>query len=125
MIKAKLRKMREQKFTQEEFAHLLEMETSNYNRRENGITKISKREWDKMAKILDCKLDEIYEPEYGVYIINGDHAHCNFGNNGTYNGKDYFVFNNKKKYILKLEEENFQLKEENTQLKEALNKKTI
>ena len=30
-----------------------------------------------------------------------------------------------KKYILKLEEENFQLKEEKTQLKEAINKKTI
>ena len=125
MIKAKLRKMREQKFTQEEFAHLLEMETTNYNRRENGITKISKREWDKMAKILDCKLDEIYEPEDGVYIINGDHAQGNFGNNGTFNGKDDFVFDTMKKYILKLEEENFQLKEENTQLKEALNKKTI
>ena len=125
MIKAKLRKMREQKFTQEEFAHLLEMETSNYNRRENGITKISKREWDKMAKILDCKLDEIYEPEDGVYIINGDHAQGNFGNNGTFNGKDDFVFDTMKKYILKLEEENFQLKEENTQLKEAINKKTI
>ena len=125
MIKAKLKKMREQKFTQEEFAHLLEMETSNYNRRENGITKISKREWDKMAKILDCKLDEIYEPEDGVYIINGDHAQGNFGNNGTFNGKDDFVFDTMKKYILKLEEENFQLKEENTQLKEALNKKTI
>ena len=125
MIKAKLRKMREQKFTQEEFAHLLEMETSNYNRRENGITKISKREWDKMAKILDCKLDEIYEPEDGVYIINGDHAQGNFGNNGTFNGKDDFVFDTMKKYILKLEEENFQLKEEITQLKEALNKKTI
>ena len=125
MIKTKLKKMREQKFTQEEFAHLLEMVTSNYNRRENGITKISKREWDKMAKILDCKLDEIYEPEDGVYIINGDHAQGNFGNNGTFNGKDDFVFDTMKKYILKLEEENFQLKEENTQLKEALNKKTI
>ena len=125
MIKAKLKKMREQKFTQEEFAHLLKMETSNYNRRENGITKISKREWDKMAKLLACNLDEIYEPEDGVYIINGDHAQGNFDNNGTFNGKDDFVFDTMKKYILKLEEENFQLKEENTQLKEALNKKTI
>lgn len=125
MIKAKLKKMREQKFTQEEFAHLLETETSNYNRRENGITKINKREWDKMAKLLACNLDEIYEPEDGVYIINGDHAQGNFDNNGTFNGKDDFVFDTMKKYILKLEEENFQLKEENTQLKEALNKKTI
>ena len=125
MIKSKLKHLREQKYTQEEFAHLLEMETSNYNRRENGVTKISKREWDKMAKLLACNLDEIYEPEDGVYIINGDHAQGNFGNNGTFNGKDDFVFDTMKKYILKLEEENFQLKEENTQLKEAINKKTI
>lgn len=41
MIKTKLKKMREQKFTQEEFAHLLKMETSNYNRRENGIKKLA------------------------------------------------------------------------------------
>ena len=89
-----------------------------------ALQKLAK-EWDKMAKILDCKLDEIYEPEDGVYIINGDHAQGNFGNNGTFNGKDDFVFDTMKKYILKLEEEYLQLKEENTQLKEALNKKTI
>ena len=65
MIKSKLKNLREQKFTQEEFAHLLEIETSNYNRRENGITKISKRELDKMAKLLSCKLEEIYEQKMG------------------------------------------------------------
>ena len=46
MIKSKLKHLREQKYTQEEFAYLLQMETSNDNRRENGITKISKREWE-------------------------------------------------------------------------------
>lgn len=126
MIKAKLKKMREQKFTQEEFAHLLEMETSNYNRRENGITKINKREWDKMAKLLDCKLDEIYEPEDGVYVINNENASGNYsGSHNVFNANDSFILETMKKYMQKLEEENFQLKEENTQLKEAINKKTI
>ena len=125
MIKQKLKNKREERFTQDEFAHLLGMETSNYNRRENGITKISKREWDTMAKLLNCKLDDIYEPEDGVYVINGDYAHGNFGSGGTFNSNSDFVFETMKKYITKLEEENFQLKEENTQLKEALNKKTI
>lgn len=45
---SKLKSKREERFTQDEFAHLLGMETSNYNRRENGITKIVKREWDAM-----------------------------------------------------------------------------
>ena len=96
------------------------METSNYNRRENGITKISKREWDTMAKLLNCKLDDIYEPEDGVYVINGDYAHGNFGSGGTFNSNSDFVFETMKKYITKLEEENVQLKEEIAQLKEQL-----
>ena len=50
MIKQKLKTVRESSFSQEDFANLLEMDTSSYNRRENGVTKISKREWDAMAK---------------------------------------------------------------------------
>lgn len=106
MIKAKLKKIREQKYTQEEFAHLLEMETSNYNRRENGVTKISKREWDKMAKLLDCKLDDIYEPEDGVYVINNENASGNYsGSHNVFNANDSFILETMKKYITKLEEE--------------------
>ncbi|WP_395045369.1 helix-turn-helix transcriptional regulator [Flavobacterium sp.] len=112
MIKQRLKDFREKKFTQEEFAYKLGMETSNYNRRENGVTKISKQEWDKMAKILETTLDEIYEPEDGVYVINGDYAHGNFGNNHIFNTQSEFVFETMKKYILKLEEENQQLKEQ-------------
>ena len=112
MIKQRLKDFREKKFTQEEFAYKLGMETSNYNRRENGVTKISKQEWDKMAKILETTLDEIYEPEDGVYVINGDYAHGNFGSGGIFNTHSEFAFETMKKYILKLEEENQQLKEQ-------------
>lgn len=93
------------------------METSNYNRRENGVTKISKSEWDKMAKLLEIKLEEIYEPEDGVYIINGDYAHGNFGDNHIFNGFNDFAFETMKKYILKLEEENQALKSQIKDLK--------
>ena len=123
MIKQKLKDKRiEKNLTQEEFAFKLGLETSNYNRRETGITKISKKEWDKMAKILDTNLDEIYEPEDGIYVINGDYAHGNFGSNGTFNNFSEFAFETMKKYILKLEEENQLLKQENQSLKDQLKK---
>lgn len=121
MIKSKLRLLREQKYTQEEFAQLLKMETSNYNRRENGVTKISKREWDKMAKLLECNLKEIYEPEDGVYVINGDYTQGNFGNGGTFNANDDFILGTLKKYIAKLEDENILLKEQNQIKKDIVN----
>ena len=58
-----------------------------------------------MAKILNTTLEEIYEPEDGIYVINGDYPHGNFGNNGTFNANSEFVFDTMKKYIQKLEEE--------------------
>ncbi len=98
MIKQKLiNKRKERNFAQEDFAFKLGIETSNYNRRENGITKISKNEWDKMAKLLGTTLEEIYEPEDGVYVIKSDSA-----NSTTLNE---FAFETMKKYIQKLEEE--------------------
>jgi transcriptional regulator with XRE-family HTH domain len=114
MIKQKLAKKRlERNFSQEKMADLLEITQSQYNRRENGVTKISKKEWDKMAKILDTTLETIYEPEDGIYVINNESAsgdysgsHNHFGNNND------FVFETMKKYIQMLEEENQSLKEE-------------
>ena len=79
----------------------------------NGVTKISKKEWDAMAKILNTTLYEIYEPEDGIYVINGDYAHGNFGNNHTFNHNSEFVIDTMKKYIQKLEEEIVELKKRN------------
>jgi transcriptional regulator with XRE-family HTH domain len=118
MIKQKLiDKRKERNLTQEEFAFRLGIETSNYSRRESGITKISKKEWDKMAKLLDTTLDEIYEPEDGIYVINGDNATGNFGNGGTFNNFNEFAFETMKKYIQKLEDENAFQKQEVANLK--------
>ena len=110
MIKQKLIDERKKRFTQEDFAYKLGMDPSNYNRRENGLTKISKKEWDRMAKELNVKFEDIYEPEDGVYIINGENAMANFSNGGTFNNFSEYVFETMRKYIDKLEQENEQLK---------------
>lgn len=104
MIKQKLiNKRKEKNLTQAEFAFAIGLDTSNYNRRENGITKISKKEWNKMSKILETPLDEIYEPEDGIYIIKKENMSNVFSE---------FTFETMKKYIIKLEEENLFLKEQ-------------
>ena len=63
-----------------------------------------------MAKELNVSLEEIYEPEDGIYIINNENANGNFGNHNIYNSFNEFAFETMKKYILKLEEENQFLK---------------
>ena len=107
MIKQKLIDARKAKnLTQAEFALKLGLnDTSSYNRRESGVIKISKKEWDLMAKELKVNLEDIYEPEDGVYIINNENASGNFGNHNIFNGFNEFAFETMKKYIQKLEEE--------------------
>lgn len=113
MIKQRLiNKRSEKSLSQEDMAYRLGMSQSQYSRRESGATKISKREWDKIANVLETPLDEIYEPEDGVYIINNENANGNFGNNNTYNAFSDFSVETMRKYIEKLEEENQRLKEE-------------
>ncbi|MEO5776234.1 MAG: helix-turn-helix transcriptional regulator [Flavobacterium sp.] len=110
MIKQKLIDIRKEKgLTQADFAFKIGLDASNYNRRENGITKISKKEWNKIAKELNVKLEEVYEPNDGIYIINNDNAPNDF---------NQYTFETMKKYIVTLEEENSKLKQENTKLKE-------
>lgn len=120
MIKQKLiDKRKDKNFTQEDLAFRLGMETSNYNRRENGIIKISKKEWDKIAKELDAKLEEIYEPEDGVYIFSNENSSGNFGSatNNIFNNMSELAIDTMKKYIDKLEVENKELLKENAELK--------
>ena len=44
-------------------ADLIGMTQSNYSRREKGMTKISAQEWGKIAKVLDLKIEDIYEAD--------------------------------------------------------------
>lgn len=112
MIKQRLiNKRRERNLTQEEIAFVLGMETSSYNRRENGITKISKKEWDKIAKQLKVHLEDIYEPDDGIYVINYENSSTsNFNTKTNLSIQDDFILETLKKYILKLEEEIKELK---------------
>lgn len=83
MLKQKLIKRRKEKgLSQDEMAHQLGIEQSQYSRRENGKTVISTREWIAMAKILDTTLEKIYEPQDGVFIIN-------YGNDSNENSNNH------------------------------------
>ncbi|SNR29596.1 helix-turn-helix transcriptional regulator [Flavobacterium sp. ov086] len=74
MIKLKLKaKRKEKKLSQEEFAELLFMDQSQYNRRENGQIKISDDEWKRMAIILNVKIDQIFESDNTTYSNNHEH----------------------------------------------------
>lgn len=46
--------------SQESLADLLGMTQCNYSRRENGKKKISISEWEKIAKILNVKVEDIF-----------------------------------------------------------------
>ena len=87
------------------------MEQSTYSRKENGHSSIHPDEWEKLAKILDTSIDEIFEPRNGVYIVNNDNASGTYAGsqNHFYNIPEY-VLNSLNKYIEKLEEENKELK---------------
>ena len=62
--KEKLIEMRSHRgFTQKEMAERLNMEVSGYCKRENGQRKISISHWVEIAKILNCKVEDIYEEE--------------------------------------------------------------
>jgi len=97
-------------------ATLMGIEQSQYSRRESGTVRMSKKEWDALAKTLDTTLEEIYEPEDGVYIINNENANGNFGNHNIYHAHSEFALDTMKKYIEKLEEENRLFKAENKRL---------
>lgn len=119
MIKQKLTNKRiERNLSQEKIADLIGISQSQYNRRENGITKITKKEWDKMAKVLDTTLENIYEPEDGIYVINNESASGEYsGSQNHFHQLPNHILETMRKYIEKLEDENKSLKEEIAVLK--------
>ncbi|KQM29893.1 hypothetical protein ASE55_17135 [Chryseobacterium sp. Leaf201] len=112
VIKKKLLEKRRQKdITQEDLAFKLGMDTSSYNRRENGITKISRKEWEKIARELKVPVEEIYEPDDGIYVIQNNNPEINDPDD-PYKALSQYTLEVLKKYISKLEEENRELKTE-------------
>jgi len=92
---------------------------SNYSRKENGITRISKQEWERFAKKLDVKVEEIYEedPATTIYKNNKGNSFRYSFNSGTINIHipDFLV-----DYIELLRQQNDILNTENQELREKL-----
>jgi len=115
MEKTKLMEMRKSKrIPQEKIAEYLNMSVSCYNRRERGLVYIKNEEWEKLAKILNVPVDDIYESDETHSFICNDNASATFfgTNHGTNNiytvPKD--LLETQQKYIAKLEEEIKELK---------------
>ena len=112
-------KRKAQGLSQAEMAHQLNMEQSQYSRRETGETKITLEEWEQMAKILGCQIEDIYESAEHICFANNAITNGCMGVN-IYQNHSEFVLDTIKKYIEKLEQENEALKKENEALKKEL-----
>lgn len=63
--KVKLRLIRKQKgYSQQQVADVIPTEGSNYSRKENGYIKITKNEWEKIARFFNVPVEEIYEDDF-------------------------------------------------------------
>ncbi|MCL2246503.1 MAG: helix-turn-helix transcriptional regulator [Lentimicrobiaceae bacterium] len=105
MEKNRLLEARKSKnYSQSQIAEKLFMDVSSYNRRENGQIKIHITEWEKLAKILDVPLHEIFEPEENQTFICKDSATGNYQGTNNICTVPEFLLESQQKYINVLEE---------------------
>lgn len=107
LLRARLNK----ELSQEELADLIGMSQSNYSRLENGLKKISDTEWNKIAKELMVKKEEIYEED--IQNEENKNIKVNDSTNMHYFNMPDFVL----KHIELLETKNNDLQQEIKQLK--------
>ncbi len=93
-------------------AEMLNIDESNYCRRERGQSKIIISEWEKLSKILDVPINEIFESEEQQFFVCKNNASGNYQGNNTIYYAPEFLIETQQKYIAKLEEEILQLKKE-------------
>ena len=111
MIKSKLIKARNRRgFSQEYMANILNMDVSNYSRRESGQIKISAEQWQVLAKKLDVPLEDIYEADENLIFIFNDNSTGN-GNIVNNYSLPQDILDMYKKHINILEQEIYYLKE--------------
>ncbi|WP_223559006.1 helix-turn-helix domain-containing protein [Chryseobacterium lathyri] len=115
----KLRNLRKQRgFTQEYMSNILATDVSNYSRKESGGVKIYDDEWEKLAKALDVKVEEIKEErEPAVVQNNNDNTTFNDSSSGIncnhyYNNIPEYILENQQEYIKILKEQIDSLKRE-------------
>lgn len=120
----KLRNLRKQRgFTQEYMSNVLATDVSNYSRKESGSVKIYDEEWEKLAKALDVKVEEIKEErEPAVVQNNNDNTTFNDSSSGIncshyYNNIPEYILENQQEYIKILKEQIDSLKREVKTLK--------
>ena len=107
-------------YTQDYISGILGMDVSSYSRRENGQIRISNKEWQKLAKLMEVPLEDIYESEDGMIFIFNDNSSGSgngIGNTITNYTIPQSMWESQKKYIEQLEEQIRSLKEENHLLK--------
>ena len=83
------------------------MTQSNYSRKEKGYTKITKQEWQLLAKKLEVAFEEIYEENETIYREERSISYLYLENNTVH--IPIFVLN----YIEMLQKENDMLRKEN------------
>ena len=125
MVKTKLISARKKKgYTQEQMADFMHMSQSQYQRRERGEIKISNLEWEKIAKTLEIKLEDIKEDDEVQSVINNyDNSSGSYSstNNTYYYNIPEFMLKSMEEYLSILKKENIELKEENLKLKQQIN----
>lgn len=119
----KLRNVRKQRgYTQEYMSKILSTDVSNYSRKESGDVRIYDDEWEKLAKALDVRVEEIKEEKALSIIQNNNHD--NFSDHASSSGINYNYYNipnqvmdNLQDYIKILKEQVESLKQELEQFK--------
>lgn len=124
MEKTKLINARKAKgFSSKEIADLLSIEEYSYRRRERGETKISNKEWKKIAEILEVDYQDIFEPDFYSVNIHNENGQVN---NTTHTQKiQYYnipkeMIETQQEYINLLKKEIETITIENQSLKERL-----
>jgi transcriptional regulator with XRE-family HTH domain len=117
-VKTKLIDKRNQlNLLQEDIAEVLDIDQTQYSRRELGKTKIKLEEWKAIAKFMKCDIGEIYESDENVVIINNENANGEYSGSVNNFNQDKMVIDTLNRFIAKIEEENTTLKTENITLK--------
>ncbi|WP_080778832.1 helix-turn-helix domain-containing protein [Chryseobacterium phocaeense] len=115
----KLRTLRKQRgYTQEYMSNIIATDVSNYSRKESGDVRIFDDEWEKLAKALDVKVEDIKEERKTGNTVNFNDSSTNSGPfmNTHYNIPDY-ILENQQEYIALLKQQIDDLKKENEKLK--------
>jgi transcriptional regulator with XRE-family HTH domain len=118
-MKTKLITARKNKrFSREDIATCLKISPTQYRRKEFGEVRIFDDEWDKIAKLLEIPIEDIYEENENVpqNIENLENISSSYiGNHNLFCNVPEFILQDLHDVIIELREENKRLKAERMQ----------